>query len=354
MFDAPAIDVHAHHLGAGVPDFPDDAPRLVLDSGSTGRIVVGDTTFRRVSRVLWDLPSRLAEMDRAGVSHQVVSPVPVTMEHAWAPGVDPSYATAINESIAAACASSGGRLLGLGCLPLHDTEAALAELARCRSAGLLGVEVGTRIGPCDLDDPGLDPVWSACAAAGMCVLVHPVLGGRGVVRRAGPPYDLGLGMLADTAIAASSLVFGGVLERHTDLRVALAHGCGAFPWAYPRLRVAAGLAEPAADPAAWDALTRRLWADTLVFDDEHLRLLAHRFGADRIVLGSDTPFFPDQLALSMRSVDDAVASGALPPGADHAGLARNALEFLGLATPPASAPTERQASPIARSSAIES
>lgn len=329
MFDVSAIDVHAHQLGADVPPFPGDAPRLVRDSADSGRIVCGERTFRRVSPVLWDVPSRLAEMDRAGVSHQVVSPVPVTMEHACVPGVDPAYATAINESIAAACAASGGRLLGLGCLPLHDTAAALDELDRCRSAGLRGVEIGTRIGVLDLDDPALEPFWSACDTAGMCVFVHPVLGGQGVLRRAGQPYDLGLGMLADTAIAASSLVFGGVLARHSNLRIALAHGCGAFPWAYPRLRVAAGLADPDADPAVWDALTRRLWADTLVFDDEHLRLLVHRFGSDRIVLGSDAPFFPDQLASSMRSVGDALASGVLPPGTDHTRLARNALEFLG-------------------------
>ena len=327
-----AVVVHAHHLGTDVPEpGPHDrsAPRLVVDSGSAGRIVCGDVTFRKVTSVLWDVEARLREMDAAGVSHQVVSPVPVTMEHAWSPGADPAYAGWINDSVAAACDRSGGRLLGLGCLPLADVGKAIDELARCLDLGLRGVEIGTRVGDLDLDAPELDAFWAACDRTGAAVFVHPILGGQGVVRRAGQPYDLGLGMLADTAIAASSLVFGGVLERFPSLRVALAHGCGAFPWAYPRLRVAAGLGSDG-DPAAWDALTRRLYADTLVFDDEHLRLLVHRFGAERLLLGSDAPFFPDQLAKSMRSVDEARDSGALPAEAGHDRLARNALEFLGL------------------------
>ncbi|MFJ8812985.1 amidohydrolase family protein [Amycolatopsis thermoflava] len=328
MLAATAVDVHAHYLGHDLPEPADPrAPRLVADDGERGRIVCGDETFRVVTADLWDAGRRLYAMDAAGISHQVISPVPVTMEYACGAGADPAYAARMNDSIAAACAGSGGRLFGLGCLPALDTGAALGEVARCLELGLRGIEIGTRIGVLDLDAPELDPLWAACDRGGAAVFVHPVLGGRGVVRRSGQPFDLGLGMLADTAIAASALVFGGVLERYPGLRVALAHGCGAFPWAYPRLRVAAGLGGTS-DPAVWDGLVRRLYADTLVFDDEHLRLLVHRFGADRVVLGSDAPFFPDQMRESMRSVDAAWRSGALPAGAGA--LARNALEFLGL------------------------
>lgn len=322
------VDVHAHFLGPDLPT-PDDpvAPRLVVDDADGGRILRGDALFRRVTPSLWDVPTRLAEMDRAGVTRQVISPVPVTMEHAVN---DAPYARTHNDAIAAACAASDGRLLGLGCLPLHDDRAAVTELDRIRGVGLLGVEIGTRVGDLDLDDPALASVWDACAATGSAVLVHPVDEGRGVVRRAGPPYDLGLGMLADTALAASALVFGGVLERHPELHIALAHGCGAFPWSYPRLRVAAERSGTPGDPDRWDALTRLLYADTLVFDDEHLRLLVHRFGPGRLLLGSDAPFFPDQMARSIASVEEAGRTGALPPGVGLEQLDRNAAEFLHL------------------------
>lgn len=325
---ATVIDVHAHFLGL---DVPASGTRLVVDDQATGRIMRGDKQFRAVTSALWDVAERLRQMDRAEVSHQVVSPVPVIMEHAWSSDVDATYAMAMNDSIAAACAASGGRLLGLGCLPFGDLDAVADELRRCLRSGLHGVEVGTRIGPYDLDAPELAPFWAECDSAGAAVFVHPIDEGREVVRRAGQPYDFGLGMLTDTAIAAAALVFGGVLERHPRLRVALAHGCGAFPWAYPRLRVAARRGGRD-DTATWDALTRRLYADTLVFDDEHLRLLVHRFGADRLLLGSDAPFFPDQMRLSLRSVDEARESGALPADAGRALLTRNALDFLGMTT----------------------
>jgi aminocarboxymuconate-semialdehyde decarboxylase len=302
----------------------------VVDDADGGRILRGDALFRRVTPSLWDVPTRLTEMDRAGITRQVISPVPVTMEHAAA---DTPYARAQNDAITAACASSGERLLGLGCLPLNDPRAAVTELDRIRGAGLLGVEIGTRAGDLDLDDPALAPVWDAVTATGSAVFVHPVDEGRGVLRRAGPPYDLGLGMLADTALAASALVFGGVLDRHPDLRIALAHGCGAFPWAYPRLRVAAERSATPGDPDRWDELTRLLYADTLVFDNEHLGLLVHRFGPGRLLLGSDAPFFPDQMARSVASVEQAGRTGALPPGVDLERLDRNAAEFLGLDFP---------------------
>jgi aminocarboxymuconate-semialdehyde decarboxylase len=144
-----AVDVHAHHMGTDLADMPGSAPRLVVDRADAGRIMCGDTTFRKVSSVLWSVSDRLAEMDRAAVSHQVISPVPVTMEFAAEPGADPAYARAVNDSIVAACAASGGRLIGLGCLPFGTPDAVVAELERSVEQGLRGIEIGTRIGELD-------------------------------------------------------------------------------------------------------------------------------------------------------------------------------------------------------------
>jgi aminocarboxymuconate-semialdehyde decarboxylase len=139
-------------MGTDLAEMPGSAPRLVIDRADAGRIMCGNTTFRKVTSVLWSVSDRLAEMDRAAVSHQVISAVPVTMEFAAEPGADPAYARAVNDSV---------------------------------ERGLRGVEVGTRIGELDLDAAELERFWSTCAAADVCVFVHPVLGGTGVVRRAG-------------------------------------------------------------------------------------------------------------------------------------------------------------------------
>lgn len=319
-----ALDVHSHHLSTDVVDPSGEGPRLVVDDANQGRIVqgAGSGGGRDVPATLWSVERRLAEMDRVGVSHQVISPVPAVMEHAWLAG--PGHAHLANASIAAACQESGGRLIGLGCLPLHGWQ---EELERCVAFGLRGIEVGTRQGDLDLDAPELDEVWRACEDSDLCVFVHPVAGGHGVVRRADPRIDIGIGMLTDTALAASALVFGGVLASRPRLRVVLAHGCGAFPWVYPRLRDLGGRGVPA---EAWDKVVRRLYADTLVLDVEHVRLLTHHLGPERLVLGSDSPYMPDQLAGLVESVDAAIAAGAVNSAARDNLLLGNALELLGL------------------------
>ncbi|HEY3477958.1 MAG TPA: amidohydrolase family protein, partial [Streptomyces sp.] len=301
------------------------APRLV-----DGRIVRGDGSARAVPSALWNVRERLRAMDSAGLSHQVISPVPEIMTQAWPE--DPAYARAVNDSIAQACRESGGRLIGLGCLPRSDPA---AELARCLGLGLRGVLVGTRMAGSGLDVPGLSSLWASCEEAGACVFVHPIDHGRGVLCRSEPQMEIGLGMPADTAVAATALVFGGVLARYPGLRVLLAHGGSAFPWVYPRLRMAAeGPGE------RWDALVRRLFVDTLVFDAAHLPLLAHRFGPDRLLLGTDSPFLSEHFA------DAARIAGVLPGALRRAVEVPNARTFLGL--PVAEHPGSRRTSTTPR------
>ena len=320
------IDVHAHYLAPDLPDFA-DTPRLVIDDDGDGRYVRGERTIQPLPSALFDVTARLDEMDAHGVSHQVLSPAPVAMDFAWP--ADPAYARAINDTLSSVCRGSAGRFIGLGCLPSTNPA---AEVHRGHQLGLRGIEVGTRVGEFDLDSPELDPVWTACEETDSCVFVHPIAQGKGVLRRDNRVLDLGIGQLADTAIAASSLLIGGVLERHPTLRIAFAHGCGAFPWCYPRIRVGSWFSGHG-NGDEWDALVRRIYADALVFDPEHLRIVAHRFGIDRLLLASDAPYLPDQLPKSLDTIDEALRSGALPAHSREAILIDNALAFLGLVAP---------------------
>ncbi|MBW0088968.1 amidohydrolase family protein [Pseudonocardia sp. KRD-184] len=148
----------------------------------------------------------------------------------------------------------------------------------------------------------------------------PVGRGRDVLRRPGRQIEIGLAMPVDAAAAAFALVFGGVLQRHPGLRVALTHGCGAFPCVYPRLR----LVGPAEE---WGALVRRLDVEPPVVDPEYLRLLVHRFGPDRLLVGTDSPFMPEQFDEAAGIVDAAVRAGGVVlggrAGAQRPGLPRS-------------------------------
>jgi aminocarboxymuconate-semialdehyde decarboxylase len=328
------VDVHAHHFPAGLPDWSrlTGSPRwpsLVTENGGAGgRIMRGEDVFRNVRPPLWDVPARLAELDAAGVAQQVVSPVPVTLTY-WADAEQAAaYTREMNDALAADVAASGGRLAGLGSVPLQDVDAAIEELGRIMDRpGMYGAEIGTVIAGRELDDPGLRPFFGAAVSLGAALFIHPMDGGTGVIRRTGQPYEFGMGMLTDTAMAAAALVFGGVLDDFPGLRIALAHGCGAFPWVYPRLRLGAGLGSDRPG-SAYDELVGSLWVDALVFDPEHLRLLARRFGSGHIMVGTDHPFFPGLLEGVPGLVRDAAAQEIITPEQAACVLGTNALDFL--------------------------
>ncbi|GAA1677376.1 amidohydrolase [Citricoccus zhacaiensis] len=331
------IDVHAHFLPEGDPPAAvtesfRDVPRVVRDSSTSGRVVRGDVDFRTVRSSLWNLSDRLAEMDAAGIGVQVISPMPVALDYQAPPKAFAAYCRWVNDAIAAAVRDSQGRLCGLGTLPLADPERLVQELDYLHfDLGLSGVEIGTRIAGMDLDDARLHGFFAAAQRLGMAILVHPVDGGGGAIRRGGFVYNFGLGMPSDTALAASALVFGGVLERFPALRIAMVHGCGTFTWAYPRLRMGAKIARTH-DLEQLDRNLARLYVDTLVFDPDDLRLLVQRFGTERLLVGSDHPFVPGQPDGSLKDLAE------MAPNLESEAMSRilrtNALEFLGLPVTP--------------------
>jgi predicted TIM-barrel fold metal-dependent hydrolase len=155
----PVVDVHAHLFPSGLPDLAastgDDRWPVLDRAGDEARVLVRGTAVRRAGRVLWDVPARVAALDAAGVDLQVVSPVPVALVP-WAPaGPAAAWCAALNDGLAAAVAGSGGRLAGLGALPLGPgpdaVAAGIAEARRIRARGLVGAEL--QVGPTYYNDP---------------------------------------------------------------------------------------------------------------------------------------------------------------------------------------------------------
>lgn len=335
--------MHTHFFPVGLPDLAaltGDGrwPSLTVVGDGAGRIMRGDQLFRPVASTCFDLEARLDAMDRSGIAIQVLSPVPVTLT-TWAePSLAAAFCSAQNDAFALAISSCGDpeRFRWLGAVPFQDPAAAVRELERAvRELGMAGIEIGADGAGRELDDPCFEELWAAIEALDVAVFVHPLDGGAGALRRRGTPYDFGLGMTTDTSMAACALVFGGVLERHPRLRVGLAHGCGTFPWAFPRLARGASLTDARPAPecmAAATELVRRLWADTLVFDPGHLPVLIERFGAEHLFLGSDYPFYPPAFGDPVEMLDVAVKLGSCAHGDAAAIRGPNGLRFVG-ATP---------------------
>lgn len=317
------VDIHAHHFPVGLPDMAARTgdPRWPSLEVADSRLMRGDEIFRQVRAACFDPQARLDDLDEAGVSTQVISPVPVTLVDWAAPDDAAVFLAAQNDALLQVANDSAGRLVALGAVPLQHVDLAVAEMQRVTAAGMVGIEITAMVDGRELDDPVLEPFWAAAESERVPIFIHPAHQ-DGAIRRSGQPIEFGLGMLTDTAIAATALVYGGVLERHPDLRIALAHGCGTFGWAHPRLRYFAGR-EPARGQAL-DELVRSLWVDSLVFDPALFSVLVERFGGDHIMFGTDHPFLPEGLAGQLDILDDAGARAALPDGVFGA----NALAFL--------------------------
>ena len=334
------VDAHTHFFPSALPDLAattGDArwPSLKIDDHGTARIMRGDSVFRPVAPTCWDPTRRVTAMDSAGIDLQVLSPVPITLT-TWAePKLAADFARRQNELLAEAAAAAPERFRWIGSVPLQDTDAAIAELNRATSElGMAGVEIGTEVDGRELDDASLRPFFAAAEALDVAVFIHPT-DGAGAIRRQGQPFEFGLGMLTDTAMAAGALVFGGVLEQFPNLRVGLANGCGSFPWAYPRLvRGAAMGPTTPLDTGPTDELVRRLWVDSLVFDPALFPVLMDRFGADHIFLGSDFPFYPPTWGGPCDVIDGAVRLGLATRDEGEAMKSANGLRFLGLGLAP--------------------
>jgi aminocarboxymuconate-semialdehyde decarboxylase len=181
-------------------------------------------------------------------------------------------------------------------------------LERCvRQLGLRGAQIGThvdansnfgRVDTLNLDNAALQPVWSAAEELDAAIFVHPwdMVGSERM-----PKYWLPwlVAMPAETSLAICSMIFGGVFERFPTLRVAFAHGGGAFPFTIGRIdhafrvRPDVVAAENSTSPRrylAHDGMPARFYVDSLVHDADALRLLLNLFGAERIAFGSDYPF----------------------------------------------------------------
>jgi aminocarboxymuconate-semialdehyde decarboxylase len=324
------VDLHNHAVTEEVVAFlAREGARLdtrIVETREGRFAEIGAAARRPLHARMCDPVARIADMDRLGIDVQAVSCTPFVL-YADAPAdVALAVAQVNNDSLARFARSQPGRFEPLASVPLQDPERAARELERAHALGLRGVEIPARVGGVDLDDPRLEPFWQAAKSLALPICIHPFdASPQGALAR----YALSplVGNLFDTGLAASLLVMGGVLERHPGLRIVLYHGGGTFPALIARLQKGwEGIPEArsAAPKPPFDYLDR-FWFDTVTFDGVVLRTLIARFGADRVVLGSDYP-----LPLGPRDPAAEVRALGLSPEHEAAVLGGNACQLLGI------------------------
>lgn len=237
---------------------------------------------------------RLDTMDRAGISHSILS--------VSGPGVqierDVATATrrarAANDFLAGEIAKAPSRYSGFAHLAAQDPRGAADELERCvRDLGFCGAMINGHTNGRYLDDRAFDPLWERVEALGTVIYLHPadptapfpVLAEHPGLRRATWEWTI------ETASHALRLVFGGVFDRYPGARLMLGHLGETLPYLMSRFDSRAKLYGIALARKPSDYIRGNIFVTTSgLFAAEPLNCAINALGVAQVMFSSDYPF----------------------------------------------------------------
>jgi aminocarboxymuconate-semialdehyde decarboxylase len=157
---------------------------------------------------------------------------------------------------------------------------------------LPGIEIGSNVNGRNLSEAEFQPIFEHAEKIGCAIFVHPWdMMGQADMQKYWLPWLVG--MPAETSRAICSIIFGGILEKYPNLKIAFAHGGGSFPFTIGRIDHAYRMRP---DLCAIDndklpsSYMKHFYIDSLVHDENTMRFLLETVGAEQIALGSDYPF----------------------------------------------------------------
>ncbi len=326
------IDIHTHILPKKLPD--------LKQKFGYGRWISiehkdGDASmkkdgifFRSIKSNCWDSNVRLKECERSNVDIQVLSTVPIMFSY-WAKSSDTwELSKFLNDDIAKVINNKPKHFIGLGTLPMQNTDLAILELERCMNdLNFAGIQIGSNINGKNLNEDSFFPIFEAASDLGAAVFIHPwEMMGENDINKYWLPWLVG--MPAETSRAICSLIFGGIFERLPNLRVAFAHGGGSFIGTIGRIEHGFNMRP---DLCAIDndinplQYLGKFWVDSLVHDKDALELLIKKVGNKKIALGTDYPFPLGEIDPG-KLIDDMNYSSEIKNKLFY----QNALDWLGL------------------------
>ena len=302
------IDIHAHIVDKRYID--DLKSTLNLETEQTAD---GKTLFRHNGYTMawsrddmFDIDERLRQMDRKKIDLRVLS-LSTPNVYMWDAVSQIKVTRDINDALARICRQHPDRFAGLASLPLKNVDASLQELDRAvNELGMKGVIIGSNVDGAALDEPGFERLWARINALRLPVFEHPMFPDTSNLQE----YELPLrvGLIFDTTLVATRLIYSGIFERYPNFPYIMAHTGGALLMILERLDNGYRLFPDCRKhisrlPSEYAA---RLFYDTTAFGQPALELALKAVGPGQILFGTDDPFIDantahvDRLALPDR------------------------------------------------------
>jgi aminocarboxymuconate-semialdehyde decarboxylase len=292
------IDIHCHYLNQAVAakvahlNPAQYEPSVEFANALTREVNVRQMRDR--SAKLSTIEQRLADMDRMGIDIQAVSPAPNQTYYWTEPELGVELSRMVNDRLAEIVGKWPERFVALGTVPLQHVDLAIAELERCvKQLGLRGVEINPSVNGMDLTDArlNLEKFFAKVQALDVIVFMHPIGFTHGQ-RLTDHYFNNVIGNPMETTIAASHLIFDGVLQRNPKLKIVLPHAGGYLAHYWARMDHAYR-ARPDCRTVikrAPSSYLEKMFFDSITFDAQMLRHMVDRYGPDHVLLGTDYPY----------------------------------------------------------------
>ena len=184
------------------------------------------------------------------------------------------------------------RFAGIATVPLQDpTRAAKVLEHAIRDLKFSGVTIASNVVGKYFDGKDFDPFWKKAQELDVLMIMHPEWY-RGGERMDAYGLRTVCGNPADTTLSVGYMIYGGVFDRFPNLKLALLHGGGFFPYHLGRFDQGLRSGGPARLPAkqAPSKYLKNLYFDNLVYRVETVEYLKRMVGADHVMVGTDYPF----------------------------------------------------------------
>lgn len=301
------IDSHFHHWPRSVFE------RLCERKGypRAERNAKGGYTYWRkdgkepafnVSSVWFELDKMLERMDQLGHEVDVISSIGPFSPHFSdvPPDVGREDAMLWNEEMAAAQRKYPGRFWGSAAVPLSDTKTAIEVLDHAvEKLGLIGVNIPGSIGNGGrIDDPRLEPFYDRVEQLGIVIFMHPT---DTLFNDLLDGYDgalyLGLGRVMDVSVAASRMIYSGLMERHPNMKIYMSHTGGALPYQSGRMDKSFSKGIKLQYPTS--TYIKRMYTDVVSPHTPGMKFAVEYYGVDHILYGTDYPCWNPSTAMQL-------------------------------------------------------